>query len=95
MDANTYKWKSAKYKFESRTNLELFKANPEKYAPQYGGYCSYGVATDNLIKVDPDQFTIHEGKLYLNYGASVQKDWLKDIAGYIKKSRRQVSIAAD
>ena len=85
-DANTYEWKGAKWKFESQANLELFKSNPEKYAPQYGGYCAYGVATDNLVKVDPDQFTIHEGKLYLNYDASVQKDWLKDIPGYIKKA---------
>lgn len=86
LDANTYEWKGAKWKFESQANLELFKSNPEKYAPQYGGYCAYGVASDNLVKVDPDQFTIHEGKLYLNYDASVQKDWLKDIPGYIKKA---------
>ena len=86
LDANTYEWKGAKWKFESQANLALFKSNPEKYAPQYGGYCAYGVASDNLVKVDPDQFTIHEGKLYLNYDASVQKDWLKDIPGYIKKA---------
>ena len=86
LDANTFEYKGAKWKFSSQANLELFKSNPEKYAPQYGGYCAYGVATDSLVKVDPDQFTIHEGKLYLNYDASVQKDWLKDIPGYIKKA---------
>ncbi len=86
LDAHIYEWKGAKWKFSSDANLELFKGNPEKYAPQYGGYCAYGVATDSLVKVDPDQFTVYEGKLYLNYDASVQKDWLKDKAGYIRKA---------
>jgi YHS domain-containing protein len=85
-DANTYEWKGAKWKFASAVNLELFKNNPEKYAPQYGGYCAYGVAKDGLVKVDPDQFTIFEGKLYLNFDASVQKEWAKDRAGYIKQA---------
>ena len=86
LDAHTYEYKGAKWKFSSQANLELFKGNPEKYAPQYGGYCAYGVATDSLVKVDPDQFTIYEGKLYLNYDASVQKDWLEDIPGYNRKA---------
>jgi YHS domain-containing protein len=86
LDAHTYEYKGAKWKFSSDENLQLFKGNPDKYAPQYGGYCAYGVATDSLVKVDPDQFTILDGKLYLNYDASVQKDWLKDKSGYIKKA---------
>jgi YHS domain-containing protein len=85
-DAHTYEWKGAKWKFASAANLELFKNNPDKYAPQYGGYCAYGVAKDGLVKVEPDQFTIFEGKLYLNYDASVQKEWAKDRAGYIKQA---------
>jgi len=85
-DAFTFEWKGAKWKFSSAANLELFKSNPEKYAPQYGGYCAYGVAKDDLVKVDPEQFTIFEGKLYLNYDASVQKDWNKDRAGFIKQA---------
>lgn len=86
LDANTFDYKGAKWKFSSAANLELFKANPEKYAPQYGGYCAYGVAHDSLVKVDPSQFSVVDGKLYLNYDASVQKDWLKDRAGFIKKA---------
>lgn len=86
LDAHSYDYKGAKWKFSSQANLELFKNNPEKYAPQYGGYCAYAVANDNLAKVDPAQFTIFEGKLYLNYDASIQKDWLKDKAGYIRKA---------
>jgi YHS domain-containing protein len=77
-------WMGAKWKFASQANLELFKANPEKYAPQYGGYCAFGVAQGYLVKVDPDQFTVLDGKLYLNYDADVQAKWRKDPAGYIK-----------
>lgn len=77
-------WKGAKWKFASQANLERFKADPEKYAPQYGGYCAYGVAQGQLVKVEPDQFTVRDGKLYLNYDAGVQKKWLEDPAGYIK-----------
>ena len=54
------------------------------WSPQYGGYCAYGVAKDNLVKVDPEQFTVLAGKLYLNYDASIQKDWRKDPEGFIK-----------
>ena len=64
----------------------MFKANPEKYAPQYGGYCAYGVAVDNLVTIEPDKFTIIEGKLYLNYDADIQQKWLKDPAGHIKQA---------
>lgn len=83
-DNFVHEWMGAKWKFSSQANLELFKASPEKYAPQYGGYCAYGVAQGNLVKVDPDQFTVREGKLYLNYDADVQAKWLKDPAGFIK-----------
>jgi YHS domain-containing protein len=76
----------AKWKFSTPANLELFKANPERYLPQYGGYCAYGVSQDNLVGIEPDKFTILGGKLYLNYDADVQEKWLKDPAGYIRQA---------
>jgi YHS domain-containing protein len=76
-------WLGAKWKFSSQAHLDLFKANPEKYAPQYGGYCAYGVSQGYLVKVDPDQFSVIDGKLFLNYDADVQAKWKKDTAGYI------------
>ena len=76
----------AKWKFATQAHLELFKADPAKYAPQYGGYCAYGVSQDNLVSIEPDKFKILEGKLYLNYNADVQAKWLKDPAGYIKQA---------
>jgi YHS domain-containing protein len=84
LDSFVYEWNGAKWKFSSQDNLDLFKGSPEKYAPQYGGYCAYGVAQGSLVKVEPDQFTVRDGKLYLNYDAGVQSKWLKDIPGYNK-----------
>jgi YHS domain-containing protein len=83
-DAFVAEWMGAKWKFASQANLELFKGNPEKYAPQYGGYCAFGVAQGYLVKVEPDQFTVLDGKLYLNYDADVQAKWRQDPLGYIK-----------
>lgn len=83
-DRYVHEWMGAKWKFSSQANLDLFKANPERWAPQYGGYCAYGVAQDKLVKVEPEQFTVRDGKLYLNYDADVQATWLKDTAGYVR-----------
>lgn len=83
-DSFVHSWMGAKWKFVSQKNLDLFKANPEKYAPQYGGYCAYGVANDNLVKIDPAAFAVRDGKLYLNYNADIQKKWAADPQGYIK-----------
>lgn len=79
-------WMGAKWKFSSQAHLDLFKANPDKYAPQFGGYCAYGVTQGYLVKVEPDQFTVRDGKLYLNYDADVQTKWSQDPAGYIKSA---------
>jgi YHS domain-containing protein len=84
-------WQGAKWKFSSQANLDLFKGNPTQYAPQYGGYCAYGVTQGYLVKVDPEQFTVREGKLYLNYDADVQKKWSKDVTGYIKSADEKFS----
>lgn len=85
-DEFAFEWKGAKWKFASQEHLDKFKADPQKYAPQYGGYCAYGVAKDNLVSVEPDKFTVIDGKLYLNYDEGVQKKWLQDPAGYIKQA---------
>jgi YHS domain-containing protein len=83
-DSLVHEWMGAKWKFSTQANLDRFKASPEKYAPQYGGYCAFGVAKGTLVKIEPDQFTVRDGKLYLNYDADVQAQWLRDPAGFIK-----------
>lgn len=74
--------------FASRANLDLFKADPEKYAPQYGGYCAWAAARDSLAPGDPKYWKIVDGKLYLNYSKKVQSDWEKDIPGFITKANQ-------
>jgi YHS domain-containing protein len=81
-----YHWKDADWNFANKKNQELFKANPEKYAPQYGGYCAYGTANNHKAPTDPMAWTIVDGKLYLNYNNDVKGMWSKDIPGNIKKA---------
>ncbi len=68
-------WRGANWRFSSKENLEAFKANPEKYAPQYGGYCAWAAAHDTLAKGDPLVYTLLDGKVYLNYDASINDSW--------------------
>ena len=78
-------YNGATWLFSSAKNLASFKSNPEKYAPQYGGYCAYAVGAKNsLVSADPQAWKIVDGKLYLNYDKDIQKDWEKDIPGFIK-----------
>ena len=84
--AFSYEWEGARWLFASAAHRDLFEADPEKYAPQYGGYCAYAVAKGDLVDIDPEAFTIVGGKLYLNYSLDVQKKWSLDIPGYVKKA---------
>lgn len=82
-----YKYKQANWLFVSAQNLEKFKKNPEKYAPQYGGHCAWAVAAKNeKISADPLRWNIIDGKLYLNYDAEIKAKWEQDISGFIVKA---------
>ncbi len=82
----SHSWQGSTWYFASESNKKLFVANPEKYAPQYGGYCAYGWAQGYAVKIDPNAWAIVDSKLYLNYSKGVQKDWDKDREGFIKKA---------
>jgi len=82
----TTEWKGAEWRFSSQENLDVFIADPERYAPQYGGYCAYAVAKNKLAGIDPTQFTVLDDKLYLNYNAKIQKKWVADKRAFIKKA---------
>ncbi|WP_428423053.1 YHS domain-containing (seleno)protein [Methylibium sp.] len=77
---------AATYWFASEANQQLFKADPAKYEPQYGGYCAYGVAQGYKPDIDPTAFRIVDGKLYLNLSPAVQKRWQADIPGFIDRA---------
>ena len=88
-DDFTMDYEGATWKFSSQEHLDLFKGDPDKYVPQYGGYCAYGVAVGNLVKIEPDLWTIVDDKLYLNYNKSLNNKWKKDVPGYIEKADAQ------
>ncbi len=81
-----YLWKGAKWRFTSAMRRDLFKADPEKYAPKYGGYCAYAVSQGKTADIDPEAWTIFEGRLYLNLNKDVRKLWEKDMKEYIRKA---------
>ncbi|MBC7888129.1 MAG: YHS domain-containing protein [Ferruginibacter sp.] len=79
-------WKGSNWYFSTKENLELFKAAPEKYAPQYGGYCAYGTADGHKAPTDPNAWTIVDGKLYFNYNKQVLVMWNKKQKEFIEKA---------
>lgn len=79
-------YKGATWLFANKANADLFRSMPEKYAPQYGGYCAYGCSQGHKAKTSPDAWTIIDGKLYLNYNTDVKAKWDKDRPGYIEKA---------
>mgnify|MGYP003575532322 CR=1 FL=1 len=82
----SYSWKGGIWLFSNQENLNDFKNNPEKFAPQFGGYCAYGVADGHKASTSPDAWTVFDDKLYLNYNQDVRELWRKDQSGYIKKA---------
>jgi YHS domain-containing protein len=75
----------AKWFFSSEANRDAFAKEPAKYAPQYGGYCAWAVSQGYTAKGDPNAWTVHNGKLYLNYNQSVRSDWAKAADANIAK----------
>ena len=82
----SYEWNGATWRFASQSHLETFVEDPERYAPQYGGYCAYAVSKGSTAKIDPEAWAVVEGKLYLNYNSKIQKKWNADIPGYIARA---------
>ena len=79
-------YKGGKYLFATGANRDAFKASPEKYVPQYGGYCAYGVAVGKKFDIDPSSWRIIDGKLYFNLNPVILEKWGADTKGYIRKS---------
>jgi len=82
-DKFSTEYNEATWLFSSQENLDLFLADPEKYAPQYGGYCAYAVSQNSTASIKPELFTIVDGKLYLNYNESINDKWRADKARFI------------
>jgi YHS domain-containing protein len=87
-DEFSLQWNGATWLFSSEENKALFSASPEQYAPQFGGYCAYAVAQNKTAGIDPTQFTVLDGKLYLNYNKKIQQTWLNDRDIYIVEAEK-------
>jgi len=82
----TATYKGGIYRFSSEKNRDTFKSSPSKYAPQYGGYCAFGVSMEKKFDTDPLAWKIVDNKLYLNLNKDIQKKWLTDVPGYLNSA---------
>jgi len=74
--AHASQYQGATYLFSSANHKDMFEANPTKYAPQYGGYCAFGVSKEKKFDIDPEAFSVVDNKLYLNLNKQVQSRWV-------------------
>jgi YHS domain-containing protein len=79
-------WEGAAVHFASAANKAAFDADPVAYAPKYGGYCAYAVSKGATAPTDPEAWTLHEGRLYLNFSTDVRAVWRQDVEGNIARA---------
>ena len=86
VDAFSFEYQGATWQFATADNLAAFQADPEKYMPQYGGYCAWAISAKNkLVKTDPRDWKVYDGRLYLNYSAQLRAKWEADPDSFIPK----------
>jgi YHS domain-containing protein len=81
-------YEGATYLFASRDHQEKFKADPEKYVPQFGGYCAYGASEGALFPVDINTWQVRNGKLYLNLNPAILELFNKSFDQNIVKAQK-------
>ncbi len=81
-----HEYANATWRFASPNNRDRFVADPKKYAPQYGGYCAWGISQGKFLDGDPQVWQIVDGTLYVHYNKAIQKTWERDIPGLIAKA---------
>lgn len=82
-------YQGAAFQFATAENLARFQEEPDRFAPQYGGYCAWAVSQGKLAPGRPKFANIVDGKLYLNFNGSVERRWLKDTDGFIAAADEQ------
>lgn len=80
---HSFEWQGATWRFASAEHRDLFTADPEKYAPQYGGFCAYAVSKGSIAGIDPEAWQIVDGRLYLQNSHKVLELWRQDVPGHI------------
>lgn len=91
---NQYVYKGSTFLFSSAQNRQKFVADPEKYAPQFGGFCALGTANGYKVPTQPDAFKVVDGKLYLNYDRQVLGIWKQDIPGNIERANHNWPVVS-
>ena len=91
----SFNWNGANWLFSDKVNLESFKKSPEKYAPQYGGYCAYGTAEGHKAPTEADTWTIVDNKLYFNYNKKVKELWSQNQSALIDSANIQWPVIKD
>ncbi|MEM9239655.1 MAG: YHS domain-containing (seleno)protein [Pseudomonadota bacterium] len=85
-EAHSVEWKDGTFLFSSAANKKTFEADPEKFAPRYGGYCSYAAALNYVAPTSSNAWSVYEDRLYLNFNLHVRSVWEQDKPGYIAKA---------
>jgi hypothetical protein len=85
-----YVWNKARWRFASLAHREMFIADPDHYAPQFGGFCAGAIVNGVLVPANPETWTIVDGKLYMVAGTQTDiVEWKADAAGNIKQGEKQ------
>lgn len=81
----TLDWRGARWQFASEDSRARFEADPEAFAPLFGGYCAFAASRGYLAPTIPEAWTVYEDRLYLNANLRARELWLQDIPGNIAK----------
>lgn len=81
-----HQWQGARWWFTSTEHRDLFAADPEKYAPRFGGFCAMGMSMGHQVQADPEAWAIVDGKLYLNFDRPTADEFKVDTPSHIAKA---------
>lgn len=92
-----YVWRKLRWRFASAEHRDLFTKDPQRYAPQYDGYCAMGAAIESDAHkdtVDPEAWAIVDGKLYLVHSNYWLQQWREKAREYIKRADADWPVVA-
>ena len=84
-----YDWDGTRWQFADAAHRDLFRSDPDAYAPQYGGYCALGMTAGNRGEPNPEVWAIVDGKLYFNYDKAAREEWRQSTAAHIAEADRR------
>lgn len=76
---HAFEWNGATWHFATAENRATFAADPEAYAPAFGGYCAYAAARGYVASTVPEAWSVVDGRLFLNYSTRIRRRWLREL----------------